>query len=190
MSKLGKTWLVLALVLGLGAATAGGLYAHRPFRQRLAGYVTDLTDRTHAQRLNIERVGREIDRVIVASGATFSLNERAGPYDLENGFVPERSFRERRLTTTEGGGVCQLAGTLYNAARIAGLEIVERVTHSHPVQSVPSGRDATLAYGVADLKLKNIYPFPVQIRSRVARDQWVVEIWGKELPDERSEPSM
>lgn len=172
------------MIFGLGMASAGALYHQRPFRQRLAAYVTDLTDRSHEQRLNIERAGRNIDHVILESGAVFSLNEAAGPYTSERGFVPERSFFERHLVTTEGGGVCQLASTLFNAARLAGIQVVERITHSLPVHSVPAGQDATLAYGVADLKLKNPHPFPVQIRSKVARDQLVVEIWGKESPDE------
>jgi vancomycin resistance protein VanW len=182
-------WRKFSLLSGLflAAACAFIIYQHRPFSRRLAAYVTDLSGRTLAQRRNIERAGHALEDVIVESGKSFSLNAQAGPYTAERGFLPERSFMEQHLITSEGGGVCQVASTLYNAARLAGLEIIERFPHSQAVQSVPEGFDATVAYGVADLKFKNPYPFPIKIRSQVLRDQLKVEIWGKESNDEPSE---
>ncbi len=168
-----------ALVLAL-FVTLGLLYHHRPFRTRMSAYVTDLGNRSEAQRRNIELAGLPIHETILQPGDSFSLNHRSGPYTERRGFRPERSFRSEQLAESPGGGVCQLASTLYNAVRLAGLRILERVPHSQPVHSVPRGMDATVAYGVADLKFKNPYPFPVQIRSKILRDQLLIEIWGKE----------
>ena len=170
-------------VLGMGTLL---FYWNRPFSTRLAAYATDLSARTPAQRLNIERVQRILSGYILPSGKELSLNQSAGPYTKERGYLPERSFREKGVAMTAGGGVCQFASTLYNAARIAGLQILERVPHSQAVESVPEGMDATVAYGVADLKFKNPYPFPIKITSKIAQDQLRVEVWGKKEPNNDS----
>ena len=182
MRKNWKKFAVGALVAAT-VGVVGTLYAQRPFRQRMAGYVTDLSARSFAQRRNIQKAGQAFSETILKSGETFSFNAAAGPYTQERGFMPERSFAERSLVQTPGGGVCQTASTLYNAARLAGLEIVERVPHTGPVASVPQGEDATIVYGYADLKLRNSHPFPIKIVSTLAQDQLRIEIWGKEKTD-------
>lgn len=168
-------WVLLLFgFLGLG------LYLQRPFRERMAAFVTDLSGRTSAQRENIQRSADSLSGIVVKTGEVFSFNERLGPYTEESGYLPERSFRGEVVVVSPGGGVCQLASTLYNAAKIARLEIVERVLHSQPVESILPGLDATVVYGVADLKFKNNHPFPIKILSKIANDQLKIEIWGKE----------
>ncbi len=171
-------WTGFALLLTLGAAAL--FYQQRPFRAPLAGFVTDLKGRSFAQRHNILRASESFSGTVLNSYQTFSLNQAAGPYTRDRGFLPERSFINHQSAETYGGGVCQLASTLYNAAQLAGLTIIERVPHSQEILSVPQGHDATLAFGVSDLKLKNPYPFPIKIVSRVINDQLLLEIWGKE----------
>lgn len=175
-----KGWKIYSALVIAAILTSGIFYYNRPFSTRMGAYLTDLSDRTPAQRQNIERVGRTLREVVLKPGETLSLNTLAGPYTKERGYQAERSFVGHGVSDTEGGGVCQVASTLYNAALQSGLRVIERVPHSQDVISVPKGRDATLAYGVADLKLKNQYEFPVQIRSRIMTDQLLIEIWGKE----------
>ncbi len=170
------------MFLGLALLGSFGIYHYRPFSTRMGSFVTDVSARSPAQRRNIERVDQRLNEVILQAGEDLSLNELAGPYTVERGYEAERSFVGKGVGQTPGGGVCQVASTLYNAALSAGLKVLERIPHSQEVVSVPRGKDATLAYGVADLKLKNPYPFPVQIRSRIQTDQLLIEIWGKEPP--------
>lgn len=175
----------ISLVASLAAlALVGGLYAARPYQIRMAAFVTDLTARSFAQRRNIEKASMSFSETVLKTGETFSLNAVAGPYTSDRGFLNERGYSEGRPIVTSGGGVCQVASTLFNAAREAGLEIVERVPHTGPVASVAQGDDATLVYGYADLKLRNPHPYPVKIISRIGQDQLRVEIWGKEKPHE------
>ncbi len=159
-------------------------YYYRPFSHRLAAYVTDLTDRSPAQRENILRVSTLIDGKIIKQGEVFSLNSAAGPYTEERGFVPERSIQGKRVIYSPGGGVCQVASTLYNSAYQAGLDIIERVPHSQRVQSVPQGWDATISYAWADLKFRNNQPYPIKIVAREVRNQLLLEIWGQEVRHE------
>ncbi len=148
----------------------------------MAAYVTDLSERSEAQRINIEHSAKMISGVILKSGEVFSFNETAGPYNGARGFLPERSFVGHHVVETPGGGICQSASTLFNTAAQAGLEILERIPHTQEVHSVPEGRDATVAFGVADLKFRNNHPYPIKIVARIVRDQLLVEIWGKDKP--------
>lgn len=63
-----------------------------------------------------------------------------------------------------GGGICQVSTTLYNAAlELDYLEIVERNPHSNTVPYIESGKDAAVAYGSIDLKIKNNSDFDVEL---------------------------
>jgi len=173
-----KYGMLLALCAGIAAA----IFFLRPFKVRMTAFVTDLSARSLTQKQNIVRASGALQGLVLESGQVFSFNGQVGPYTEERGYLPERSFVGKEVQNTPGGGICQVASTLYNAARKAGLEILERVPHSQEVESVGPGMDATLAYGVADLKIKNAYPFPIKIVSSISKDQLKIEIWGKEAP--------
>ena len=55
-----------------------------------------------------------------------------------------------------GGGACKIATSLYNLVVLTNQEVIERHNHSMPINYVPYGQDATVAYGVKDLNLKII----------------------------------
>src|SRR5262245_32877152 len=113
----------LFLILLMVSLTAAFLYAHRPFSFRMSAFVTDLEARSPEQRLNIERAGQLLSGTILKSGELLSLNEKTGPFTEARGFLPERTYVERKTVDLSGGGVCQLASTLYNAGLKAGLQI-------------------------------------------------------------------
>ena len=72
---------------------------------------------------------------------------------------------EGRIVIGEGGSTCLLSTVLYNAGLLAGLDVVERHAHSTDVYGASRyyelGRDATILYGVLDLRFRNPYPFAV-----------------------------
>ena len=79
----------------------------------------------------------------------------------KNGFVLGLGFTGPDL----GSGVCRTATVLYQAARDADLEIVERHTHVGGDVSYASHEDdAAVQWGAADLKFRNSFDFPVKIR--------------------------
>ena len=74
-----------------------------------------------------------VNGLALAPGETLSLNELVGERTAEKGFLPAPAITDGKDLTDElGGGICQLTGTLYNAALLANMEIVERVHHSWP----------------------------------------------------------
>lgn len=174
-----KKYLIIVTSVFLIAV---GVYFFRPFKIRMVAFVTDLSARSEVQKQNIMRAADALSGIVLESNEVFSFNEQVGPYTEDKGYKPERSFVNKEVQQSPGGGVCQVASTLYNAVKRAGLHVVERVPHSQEVESVAPGMDATIAYGVADLKFKNPYPYPVKIVSTISKDQLKVEIFGRGEP--------
>ena len=80
-----------------------------------------------------------------------------------------------------GGGICQLATTLYNAALLAEVNISERYNHSMTVGYTDYGLDATINdSGSKDLKITNDFDFPIYIEASVNGSYNTYTIWGKE----------
>ena len=83
---------------------------------------------------------------------------------------------------TEGGGVCKIATTLYNLAVLSNLEVIERHNHSMPVNYVPYGQDATVAYGVKDLRFKNTTENSILIWAEMIGNRLYMGFYGSEKP--------
>jgi vancomycin resistance protein YoaR len=123
-------------------------------RRQLASYVT-LYSGTPDRITNLQRAIDLLDGARVAPGAVFSMNARLGPRTLERGFRPAPVILDGKYEEGVGGGVSQVATTVFNAAWEAGIKIAERHAHALYISRYPTGRDATLNYPDVDLKLEN-----------------------------------
>ena len=83
-----------------------------------------------------------------------------------------------KLVPDWGGGVCQVSSTLYNAALLADLDIVDRSNHGRAIGYVPLGFDATVVDGLIDFKFKNNLKNAIMIYSEVTEDELVFAILG------------
>lgn len=101
---------------------------------------------------NLETASEAVDGAILAPGETFSFNEAAAPIRR---YEPSAVIVNGRIDTALGGGLCQVASTLYMAANYAGLEVVERNPHYAELPYIRPGFDATVWFGSLDLKLRN-----------------------------------
>ncbi len=129
--------------------------------------------RTH----NLRLASSKVDNSLVRVGDTFSLNSRRGPSTADAGYREAFVYREGRVEPELGGGICQVASTLYNAVVLAGLDIVERGNHMFTVDYVPMGMDATVYYGGRDFKFNNDLTHPVLLKMRIEGNQlsaWVI----------------
>jgi vancomycin resistance protein YoaR len=83
-----------------------------------------------------------------------------------------------------GGGVCQASTTLYNAAVLSGLTILERHRHRWAARYVAPGRDAAVAYPNIDLRFRNDHPWPVRLEGEIRGDLIEFRVVGDHpLPD-------
>ena len=155
-----------------------------------AGYST-FRD-SHSNRIkNIANAVKRLNGVLIAPDEIFSTNKYAGPYTLENGFLPEEVIKGSEIKKEVGGGMCQIGTTMFRAAMNSGFDITERRNHSlvvnyyaDPVNGNP-GTDATLYEPLLDLKFKNDTGNYLLLQTEIdfTRQELKFTIWGK--PDGR-----
>lgn len=149
------------------------------FNAVLSFFVTELNSNRN-RTINIQRAAELIDGTILAPGEIFSFNTRVGERSRNNGFVSAPVIIGRQMVDDIGGGICQVASTLYNASIRAGLQIIERHPHSINVKYVPNGQDAAIVYNSMDLRIKNNRVNPIGISSKVEDNRLVIAILGNE----------
>ncbi|KWX57049.1 VanW family protein [Mycobacterium sp. NAZ190054] len=128
--------------------------------------------------VNIKRAAGVIDGVVVAPGETFSLNGATNPRNAANGYVEAGIILHGRPDRGVGGGVSQVATTLFNAAYFAGMELVEHQEHSYYISRYPAGREATVSGDDIDVKFRNDGPTPVQIQTTWTSSAITVQLVG------------
>ena len=104
---------------------------------------------------NIGRAAEIIDGTLLKPGDTFSLNDVVGERTRANGFTDGFVISNGIFKEDLGGGVSQMATTTFNAMFFAGLEDVEHKPHSFYIDRYPVGREATVAFGLIDLRFRN-----------------------------------
>lgn len=125
------------------------------FPAPLGSYTTTLMGSQAARTANIRLCSEALDGVALEPGEVLSFDRVVGARSTERGYqMAPVILRETRQMQT-GGGVCQVASTVFVAALLSGLSPVERWRHSTPMDYIPLGYDATIAWGAKDLKLRN-----------------------------------
>lgn len=110
---------------------------------------------SEARRHNIHLAADILNNSIVAPDGIWSFNDTAGERTEEAGFQGAGLISAGEFTEGVGGGICQVATTVFNAVYEAGLPVEERRNHSLYVASYPAGRDAAVSWPDLDLKWGN-----------------------------------
>ncbi|TGE34931.1 vancomycin resistance protein [Desulfosporosinus fructosivorans] len=138
-------------------------------------------DSTQVNRTeNIRLAAKALDGKLLAPGERFSFNNSVGERIAEAGYKEALIIEGNTFTPGLGGGVCQVSSTLYNVVLLADLEILERHSHSLPVNYVPPGRDATVSFPILDFKFKNSTDAHLLIRSFVDGNTLTFQLYKKE----------
>lgn len=151
----------------------------------LGGYATSMTGRTISQRKNAGLAAVAIDGVRIGPGSIFSYNQVVGSWSIEPRYVRAPVSFDGRVVLAMGGGVCQTSSTLYNAALLAGLDIVERHPHFVAPGYIPAGRDAAVAWPGVDLRIRNPWPWPVRLSAAIKGQVLDVRVTSLERPNEQ-----
>ena len=132
---------------------------------------------------NIKRAAEVINGMIVKPGETFSLNGATEPRDEAHGYLEAGIISEGHASRGVGGGVSQVATTLYNAAYFAGMADVTHKPHSFYISRYPPGREATVFEGAIDMKFKNDGPTGVMIQTAWTPASLTIRIYGTKRYD-------
>lgn len=141
-----------------------------------------LTTRVH----NIKLAAATINNHFLAPGEVFSCNRTIGNPTSKKGYQAANVIVGGKLVPGIGGGLCQISSTLYNAALLANLEILERHSHQLTVPYIDPGRDATVSYPYKDLSFRNNKNYYILITAGVDKDELTIRLFGQPL-DERVE---
>lgn len=146
-------------IIGLGRTTFAGSPANR--------------------RHNIAQGAKTLNGILIAPGETFSLLKALGPVDGEHGYLPELVIKKDKTVPEFGGGLCQIATTIFRAALASGLRILERQSHSYRVPYYePAGVDATIYDPSPDFRFLNDTGRYILIQSKMEGDFVTFEFWG------------
>lgn len=170
-----------AVALGIGVWSL----AARVPEHRVGSYATTMRGRTDSQIFNARLAVGKIKNVVIQPGETFSFLKAVGPWTADMGYRKAPVSYDGELINSWGGGVCQVSTTLYNAALLAGLPIVERHHHHWPARYAPIGRDAAVAYETIDLRFKNNLSAPVRVIGSIDGDNMTFSIASTAVPKYR-----
>ena len=146
----------------------------------LGEYITDYSSSNSSRATNVERAASLCNGQVVFPGEQFSIYSCISPVDESNGYESAHIFVGTEVVDGLGGGVCQVASTLYNAALRAELDITQRECHSMLVSYVPISADAAVAGGILDLKFINNLDAPIYIESGYDGYNLRFSIYGEE----------
>ena len=118
---------------------------------------------------NLELACKAIDGTILNPGDEFSFNKIVGERTPEKGYQSAIVYQTGGKSEAEaGGGVCQVASTIYTACLYADLKVTERAPHMFTVTYVQLGMDATIYWGSLDYKFVNSTDHPMRIDASVS----------------------
>lgn len=143
----------------------------------LGQYSTSFNDHT-SRGSNIHVAGKSTSDILIMPGEIFSYNKATGARTWSNGYKTAKVIVGGKYVNGEGGGVCQVSTTIYNAALISGMEIEEVHNHTFPSRYAPRGKDAAVSYGYTDLKFKNPFSHPIYIKNIVNHGAITSKIYG------------
>jgi vancomycin resistance protein YoaR len=148
----------------------------------IAGCETTADD-NEARDTNIATICKAIDGSEIKPGEIFSVNAVAGERTEAKGYKAAPAIADGILVEQVGGGICQLAGTLYNAALMADMDIVERVRHTWSSDYLPIGQDSTLNWDDKDLKIKNTSDYSIFVSAKFENRKVSVKLYGQPPKD-------
>ncbi|HEX2505494.1 MAG TPA: VanW family protein, partial [Gaiellaceae bacterium] len=90
-------------------------------KRQLATFTTDMGVSSSNRVHNVHLMGRYLDGTILGPGEILSFNGTIGPRTVERGFLEGHMILGGMLVPSIGGGVCQVATTIFNAAFETGL---------------------------------------------------------------------
>ncbi|MDR3052938.1 MAG: VanW family protein [Coriobacteriales bacterium] len=123
--------------------------------QKIATFTTDYASASTAKITNVHLISDLLNNSLVEPGGIWSFNGISGERTTEKGFQEAKSVIEGAFVDEIGGGICQVATTIYNAIFDSGFPIEERFNHALYVPAYPDARDAAVSWPDLDLKFKN-----------------------------------
>ncbi|MGG1680351.1 VanW family protein [Neobacillus sp. NRS-1170] len=149
--------------------------------EKIGEYITFFNSKNKERNNNIYLAAKAINNYVLFPGEIFSFNKVVGERTAGKGYMPATVIVKGELSEDYGGGICQVSSTLFNAVDNAGLNVVQRSSHSREVSYVPPKRDATVSWNGPDLIFKNEYNQPILIIAKSIENKLKIEIYSSDV---------
>jgi vancomycin resistance protein YoaR len=150
--------------------------------RKIVEFTTSFSTSGEGRSHNVTVAAKALNETLLMPDEIFEYGKIVDKADKEYGYKEAPVILKGKLTPGIGGGICQVSSTLYNAALLSGLEIVERRHHSLVVHYLPMGLDATFADGFINFKFRNSTGKQLLIRTVVKDKTLTVKLFGT-MPD-------
>lgn len=154
------------------------------FPDQLATYTTTYATSNYNRSTNIALATNSVNGIVLMPGETFSYNNALGQRTAAKGYKEAGAYVNGQVSSEVGGGICQVSSTLYNAALLCNLEIVDRTNHTFVSSYVPVGQDATVSWQSPDFKFKNNRAYPIKLSATAGNGKVTFIIYGVKSPDD------
>lgn len=154
---------------------------------RIGRGVSNFAGSDAARAKNIKIAAGYLDNTVVGPGEIFSFLDAIGEISEARGYQPGYVILAEETVPGIGGGVCQVATTMFRAAIFSGLPIEERNPHAYIVGyyqqgGYPIGLDAAVFSPGVDLKFRNDSDKYMLIKTGVdGAGNLAVSIYGPDL---------
>ncbi|MGW7159290.1 VanW family protein [Paenibacillus taichungensis] len=146
--------------------------------RKIIQFSTGLGNSSAGRIHNVSAAAQAVNGMILPPNGTFDYEKVIKKAEEDYGFREAPVIVNGQLTPGIGGGICQVSSTVYNAALLTGLDIVERRNHSLPVKYLPKGLDATFASGSINFRFKNNTGKSLLIHAKVEGGSLTVKFFG------------
>ncbi|WP_342431839.1 VanW family protein [Neobacillus sp. FSL H8-0543] len=150
---------------------------------RIGRYITSFNPSNTKRSINIQLAVSAINNHVVFPGETFSFNQVVGKRTVRKGYLKAKVIVRGEYAEDIGGGICQVSSTLFNAVDSAGLQTVQRFSHSRHVPYIPPGRDATVSWYGPDFEFKNNYNQPILIQAKTLGNLLIIMLYSSDVID-------
>ncbi len=133
---------------------------------------------------NVGEAARRLNGTILEPGDTFSMNDTVKERTRANGYTEGFIISGGRFREELGGGVSIITTATWTAGFYAGLERVEQHPHGLYISRYQAGLEATVAWGLLDLKMRNDTGNGVLITATRYNDGVRIEMWGTKKWDD------
>ena len=132
-----------------------------------------------SRKKNIAVGANAVQGLLIKPGEEFSLVKQLGDVSEESGYYPELVIKGNKTVREFGGGLCQVATTLFRSALATGLPITARQNHSYRVSYYePAGTDAAVYIPNPDVRFVNDTKNYILIQSRISGNNIYFDFWG------------
>ena len=148
------------------------------FPYKISTFSTNYDASNVSRTNNLKIASNKTNNVVIMPGEVFSFNQVVGKRTVEEGYKDAKVYENGRVVDGLAGGICQVSSTMYDAALLANLEIVERYNHQFTTSYLPGGKDATVVYGIKDFKFRNSRKYPIKIVTSMGGGTITYSIYG------------